>query len=517
MAEIKKASIKKNYLLSMLYEVVALVVPILIMPYISRVLGAEEIGKYTFTYSIMYYFTLLGSLGFNKYARREIANHRDDPVAQKKIFWEIVLTKFITCSVAIIIYTIVVFTFFDGTDYFPLFLIELGFLIGNIFEILFIFQGNERFTSIVIKNIAAKVLMLASVFIFVRSKDDIAIYTVLQSTMYAVGNLLLWIDVPKFIWDRKNKIENFSIKRHFIPALKLLIPAAAYAIYTMIDKTFMGVLITETITTTETQIVDGVEQTVEVTTLVADVENGVYDQTEKVVKMLVVVLTTMAEVATTRVSYYKSKNDTEQINKLMNKSLDFVFLLSLPMIAGILCIATDFCPVYFGTGQGFEKAANLMMLMSPLILFIGVSCVFGMQYLVAIGKDNKYIIGVCVGAITNVIINLILIPKLYSYGAVIGTVVAEFIIAVVMFLFVRKDFKWKRVVFSFLKYFLFSAIMFVCVFPMRFIDIKPIYRLIIQVLTGFAVYGVLLLVSKDQYVFGIFRKIFKRKPKIAQD
>ena len=84
-------SVTRNYIYNLIYQILILILPLISTPYISRVLGAENIGIYSYTISIITYFILFGSLGITLYAQREIAYVQDDKEKRSKIFWEITI------------------------------------------------------------------------------------------------------------------------------------------------------------------------------------------------------------------------------------------------------------------------------------------------------------------------------------------------------------------------------------------------------------------------------------------
>lgn len=85
----RMTSIKKNFLYNAFYQVLTLILPLITTPYISRVMGAEKIGVYSYAYSIASYFGLFILLGLNNYGNRTIASVCDDKKKLSKTFWSI--------------------------------------------------------------------------------------------------------------------------------------------------------------------------------------------------------------------------------------------------------------------------------------------------------------------------------------------------------------------------------------------------------------------------------------------
>ena len=99
-----KKSIAKNYAYNLIYQVLTLILPLITTPYTSRVLGAEGIGIYGYTHSIVTYFILFGSLGIAMYGQREIAFNQDNKEKKTNIFFSIVILRCITMSISMIIF-----------------------------------------------------------------------------------------------------------------------------------------------------------------------------------------------------------------------------------------------------------------------------------------------------------------------------------------------------------------------------------------------------------------------------
>ena len=202
-------------------------------------------------------------------------------------------------------------------------------------------------------------------------------------------------------------------------------------------------------------------------------EVGFYDQSQKIIKMLLTVITPLGTVMLPRIANNFANGKKKKIAKYMKKSFNMVFFLSFPMIFGVIAVSAIFVPKFFG--EGYEKVAVLMNTISPIILFIGLSNVIGTQYLLPTKRQKEYTISVACGAITNFIINISLIWKYGAIGASIGTVIAEFTVTAVQMYFIRKDFKIWKIIKSSRNYLLASIIMFfVCFVNKRFIRMAHI-------------------------------------------
>ena len=479
-----KKSITKNYLYNLAYQLLVIIIPIITTPYISRRLGAENIGIYSFTLSIVTYFITFGSLGVALYGQREIAYLQDDVKKRSNTFGEIIIFRICTLTISMIVfYFIFVLKTNQYSIYYKVLLIEM---IANMMDISWFFRGLEEFKKTVARNFIIKIITAVSLFVFVKTKNDLMAYFLIYVLSDIFGNFSLWLYLPKYI--EKVNLKNINILKHLKPTIVLFIPQIAIQVYTLLDKTMIGVIIQN------------------------KSEVGYYEQSQKIIKILMTVITSLGTVMMPRIANTFAKGDKEKVLNYMKKSFSLVFLLAFPIIFGIISIANNFVPVFFG--DGYDKVVILMQVISPIILLIGLSNVTGTQYLLPIKRQKEYTISVVCGAIINFIINSILISKLGALGASIGTVVAEFTVTAVQMTFVRKDFNLIEILGLSKNYCIASIIMFISCYLLNFIKMSNTINILLKVIVGGAVYILCLLVLKDKFLLELINKVlnkFRRK------
>lgn len=472
----KKKSVTKNYIYNLIYQILVIILPLVTAPYISRVLGAENIGIYSYTLSISAYFIMFGSLGIALYGQREIAYNQKNRKKKSIIFWEIVLLRIITMSISI---TIFYFTFACGKQYQMYYKILMLEIIGNCVDISWFFQGLEEFKKTVGRNMLVKLISIVCIFTFVKAPDDLPIYFEIYVLSILIGNISLWLYLSRYL--KKIKIKELHIFRHLKPTISLFIPQIAIQVYTLLDRTMVGAIVSN------------------------KSEVGYYDQGQKIIKMLLTIVTSLGTVMLPRIASTFAKGDKEKITSYMEKSFNMVFLIAFPMIFGVIAVSKAFVPVFFG--QGYEKVTILMSIISPILLLIGLSNVTGTQYLLPTKKQKEFTISVVFGAIVNFILNICLIWDFGAIGASIGTVVAELAVTVVQIYFVRKDFNLKKVFKLAKNYFISSIIMcIICLTIGRFIK-NDLLSTILQIIFGGLTYIICLLVIRDTFVFDIIDKV----------
>lgn len=465
----KDKNVKKNYLYNLIYQLLVMFIPLLTTPYLSRVLGSENIGIYSYTLSITTYFILFGSLGVSMYGQREIAYNQDNKYKVSKIFKEIFFLRLITLLFSIIIFYVVFCLNGEYKIYYFIFLFEI---IATIFDISWFFQGIEEFKKTVIRNILVKLISLFCIFTFVKTNMDLDKYILIYVLSILFGNLSLWIYVPKYIV--KVRFKDLNIFKHFRPTIAIFIPQIAIQIYTVLDKTMLGTIIID------------------------KSEVGYYEQAQKIIKLLMAIATSLGTVMMPRIANTFAKGDFKKLKEYMNNSFCFIALLTYPLMFGIISISYKFVPLFFG--EGFDKVAPLICIISPIIVFIGLSNVTGTQYLLPTNQHKKFTLSVVCGALINFFLNLILIKKFNSIGASLATVIAEFFVVVIQFYLIRNEIKIINIIKLSYKYFISSIIMFiVSVLVGNYIN-NYLLSIIIQVICSGIIYFIALIILKDKYL-----------------
>ncbi|MCI8362664.1 MAG: flippase [Clostridia bacterium] len=471
-----KKSITKNYIYNLIYQILIIILPLITTPYISRVLGAENIGIYSYTISIVTYFILFGSLGIAMYGQREIAYLQDNKQKYSKTFWEILILRFITMFISMAIFYLIFTRNGEYSVYYKILLLEM---IANCLDISWLFQGLEEFKKVVIRNIIIKIISIVLIFIFIKNSNDLIIYFIIYVLSTLFGNITLWTYLHKFL--AKIEFKELNIIKHLKPTISLFIPQIAVQIYTVLDKVMIGAIITD------------------------KSEVGYYEQSQKVIKMLLTVVTSLGTVMVPRMANTFINGDTRKIQEYMKRAFNFVFFIAFPMVFGIIAVSNNFVPLFFG--QGYEKVSILMCVISPIVLAIGLSNVIGTQYLLPTKRQKEYTISVIVGAIVNFGINIVLIKRCGALGASVGTVIAEISVTILQFVFVKKDFKLLEILKLSIKYIIASLIMFaICIIIENFIK-NNLYCIIAQVIVGIGTYGIMLLLQKDEFTYLLLNKI----------
>lgn len=477
-------SITKNYIYNLIYQILLIIISIITTPYVSRVLGADGVGKFSFSNSIASYFVIFASLGFGYYAQREIAKYQDNKKKQSEIFWEIITVRSVSVLTALIVYFTVIVLGVFKEEYTLLMIILSINILAVAFDISFLFAGNEDFSKTVFTNTLVRILNVIAIFVFVKDRNDLWKYVLITVLTVLTANASLSVYAKNFLC--KIEIKSLRPIRHIKPAVILFLPTIAVSVYAYLDKTMIGVITG------------------------SDFENGFYEQAEKIVKMVMTVVTSLGTVMIPRNANAFERKDMEAIRRNIYRSVRFVLLLGIPMMIGLIAVSDNMVPWFLG--DGYYKSANIMKILSVLVLAIGLNNVFGLQYLIPAGEDKKFTLSVTCGAVTNFLLNLVLIRLFKSYGAAIATIVAEIAVAVIMFCFIRKNISLREILKSSIKYLISGIIMFVPCFMLGRILEPSIINTFIIVFTGVVVYLICLILLKDGFFFEIANRLTSRLP-----
>ena len=475
-----KKSVKKNYIYNMLYQLLQILLPIITTPYLARKLGAGGNGIYGYTISVVTYFLLFGSLGIGLYGQREIAYHQKDKEKRSAVFFELILLKFIPMLIAASVFFIVFCIKGDYVLYYRILLIEI---LANVLDISWFYQGMEEFKKITIRNFIVRIVGLICIFTFIKGPDDISKYIFIHVLCTLLGSVILWLDLRKNV----TKPEKLNVFRHLPMVLALFIPQIAMQIYTVLDKTMIGAILHDM------------------------KEVGYYEQSQKIIKILLTVITAVGTVMLPRLASCFAENNMEQIKRYMYKTFNFVFALVFPMMFGIIAIANNFAPLFFGTG--YDKVPLIMQILSVIVLFISISNIIGIQFLLSTKRQREFTTSVVVGAIVNFVFNLIFIHYYKSVGAAIATVIAELSVTAVQLYFIRKDFDIIKIIKLSRNYIFASILMFGICYVIDMLVTSRSICLLLQVCGGALSYLIILILLKDKFLFETYNDVVKPRLK----
>ena len=343
-------SVKINYILSTLYELLCIITPFITAPYLARVLGAEQIGVNSLVTSHQAYFLLLATLGTSAYGSREIARNRDNEYERSKVFWEIEILSILTSCISITGWILFVLL---STQYKIYYIILTLGILNRLFEINWLYSGLEQFKYTITRNAIVKIIGIILIFLFVKTKEDLYLFILINTTCTFLGSLSMWIPLKKFII--KIPLKELKIFRHLKETLIFFIPTIATSIYTILDKTLIGAITHE------------------------ESQNGYYEQANKIITIIrTITFGSLNTVMGSRISYLYTKKKIDEIKDKISKSIDFVMLIGIGCCFGIIGVANHFVPFFYG--PGYDEVIPLLYILSPIVLIISISNCLGSLY-----------------------------------------------------------------------------------------------------------------------------------------
>lgn len=472
----KKASIKKNYIYNTLYQVLALITPLITAPYTSRIFGADGVGIQSYTNSIVSYFTLFAALGVESYGQREIAMHRDNQEESSRIFWEIVLLTMTTTGICLIGWLLLILTSDNYTAYYA---VLTTTIVAVPFDISWFFGGYEQFKYIVLRNTFFRLGGMAMLFLVVRDRSDLLLYMALLAATGFLGNLSMWTYLPKFLV--KVRLKDLRVRRHFKETLVYFIPTIATSVYTVLDKTMIGALTG------------------------SEAENGYYEQATKIINIAKSMIFSLNTVMSARMSYLFAQKQVDEIKEKLNKSFGFLMMFGIPMMLGIIGVSENFVPWFFG--DGYDKTVILLRILSPLIVIISISNCLGAQYLTPSGRRAQSTKGILTGALVNFICNFLLIPRTGALGAAAASVLAEGVISIIYVHMSRGYASWGMIWRNMWKRLMAGGVMLAAVWFIGRGYRGVMWVTVAQAAVGASIYFLILLLAKDALAYEILGEV----------
>lgn len=472
----QNVSVTKNYLYNSVHQIILIIIPLLTMPYIARVLGASGVGLAVFTTSIVQYFVFLGTFGNSLYGNRTIAYIKDDVDERSKVFWEIFYLKFITIIVSTIIFLTVITISNSGCKF--LYYIQSLNLLAAIVDISWFFAGMEDFKKIALRGIFVRIICLALIFIFVKNSDDVWLYILIIAISSILGNLSIWFCLPGKI--KFKMINPKNMTKHIKPSLILFIPQIAIYLYTLLDKTLIGILAN-------------------------DAQVGYYNMASRIITMSMSIIGATGVVLMPKMANNFAKGDIESIKAYTIKSFKFVSFLAFPLAFGIFAVSDQFVPWFFGSD--FHETSTLLKMLSPVVIAMAWGNITGNQLLIPMKLEKKYTISVIIGGILSCVLNYLLIPEFLAFGACISLLVAEFSVTASQMLFLRNILETKELFNELWKYLAASLSMSFIIYVIGIYLNSNWYTTLIQVFGGIFVYLFIVKLMKCSTFNLIFDKI----------
>ena len=427
---------------------------------------------------------MFAQLGIPTYGIRACAKVRDDRNELSKVAQELLLINIIMSIISYVVLFVLLFSV-------PKFRCEKELYVVLSFSIIltaigmeWLYKALEQYTYITVRSVIFKFIALIGMFFLIHKQTDYIVYGGITIFAASASNILNLINAHKYIYLKP--IGNYNFRRHLKPVLVFFAMSCATVIYTNLDTVMLGFMATDT-------------------------DVGYYNAAVKIKGILVSIVTSLGTVLLPRVSYYIQRGEVKEFRRITRKALNFVLLMAMPLLIYFIYFAKE--GIIFLSGNDYVGSIVPMQVIMPTLLLIGITNILGIQILVPTGREKIVLYSEIVGAIVDIIINALLIPAYASTGAAIGTLIAEFAVFVVQYRALKNE------VYDAFKQIHFIKIMIALVLGslaslwLKGLDWGNFVTLVISAILFFGVYGVTLLIFKEEMILEILEMVKLRRKK----
>lgn len=479
----------KNFLYNVGYQVLIIIVPLILAPYISRVVGPDGVGTYSYTYSVVTLFGLFANLGMAKYGNREISKCGNDREKRTEVFSELISVK-ISCSVIVLALYLCFVQIYGGTHTAALF-IQVFNLLSFMADISWFFWGMQEFR---ITTAICGFFNIASIFFiftFVRTQADVGVYIFILAFRAFLIQTGSWMFLRRYV-DLK-PVWRGVFRKHLKSLVLLFLPVFAKYLYSMMDRIMLG-------------------------NMVGITEVGYYENVQSITLTAVTVLTAAGDVVMPRMTVFYEQKEIKKAEDLLRGVFHLVSFLAVGMMFGFIAVADNFVPWFYG--DKFSTCILLLQMIAPAVLFAGYSDLIRNVFLLPRYMDSEYVIALLAGAAVNFAVNFALIPRFGSAGAIVGTVCAELLVMTVQIWFIRRELKLPYFMKRALIYCLLGSLILIPAPLTGLLGLSPAANLALDICSGGAVYaaGVAVYICfAEREVFDTFRGLLPRKADRRRD
>lgn len=474
----QKKSLKKNFVMNTILTMSSFIFPLITFPYVSRILLPAGTGKVSFATSLISYFLMFAQLGIPTYGIRVCAQVRDDREELTRTVHELLFINVVMCVISYVTLALALISVSRLHEERTLYIIVSLTIILNAIGVEWLYKALEQYTYITVRSIIFKFVALIAMFLLIHKQEDYVIYGGITILASSVSNIFNFINVHKYI-DLK-PVGNYNIRRHLKPVAVFFAMSCATTIYTHLDTVMLGFMAT-------------------------DEDVGYYNAAVRIKSILVSIVTSLGTVLLPRASYNIEHGLLDEFWRISRKAINFVFLVASPMMLYFIFFAKE--GIYFLSGTAYTGSIVPMQLIMPTLLLIGLTNILGIQILIPLGKEKIVLYSEIAGAVVDIIINAILIPKYTSAGAAVGTLVAEFVVLIVQYVALKNDIANIFKSIHYVRLFLALGLATAASLWVKTLGFGSFITLLISAILFFGIYGFLLLLTKEELVVEVFNQV----------
>lgn len=463
-------SVKLNFILNAIRIFLGAFFILITTPYVTRVLGAENLGKVDYVTSFIQYFILFTALGVPNYGIREIARTRENEIERTKVVLELGIILVVTTIFGYIILFFLLNKILNFKEIKTLILIMSIWIFFNNIGFEWFYQGIENQIYITVRFIVIRLVVIVLMFLFIKTSNDYYIYGVIIVLMNSGSNILNLINIRKYLSFKDIKLKDLNIFRHLKPILIIFAASLSISVYLQLDVVMLG--------------------------NINDKVVAYYTVPNKLIRLVMILITALGTVLVPRISNCIKNKDVENYKKYINLSLKYILMIAIPSLVGIFLLADNI--IYIMAGEKFLQSILTMRILVFILFIVGLAYFLGFQILYPHGLEKYYTYSVTIAAIINFIFNYIMIPKYYQNGAAIGTIIAELTGVIMMLYFTRnylKDIEFYSL--KNLKYFVSAGIMGIVILVIKNLNLDNLLTMLIAISLGSIIYFLILFLLKE--------------------
>lgn len=480
--ETRKKSLSVNAFLNGFRSVLNLLFPLITFPYVSRILSVSGMGIYNFSTTYVNYFVLIAGLGIYTYAVREGAKYRDNRLIFSKFASQIFTINVISTIVAYVLLFLSLMIFKNLSNYISCIIIFSLQLIFSAIGTEWVYTIYEEYSYITIRNIAFKILSIILLFILVKKPEDYLWYATITVFANVGSNVLNFIHAKSFCSIKLVKRTHWH--KHLKPILIIFASSIAVTIYVSADTTLLGLL-------------------------KDDSAVGIYSVSVKIYQMAQGLLSSLLMVTIPRLAMLLGKKRMTEYHDVLSKVIGALGLLVFPTSVGLIMLSKE--AVLIIAGERYLDSVNSLRIITWAIIFSIFSWIFSDCVLIPAKRENMVLRNTIITAVVNVLLNLLLIPYMSYDGTSLSTVVAEFMV-MVMNGWSSKDiicntiFSKKNIISITTSILGCIGIVITCL-VVKVLITSLIVRTLISIIGSIIIYGVILVLLKNQICLSYLNKI----------
>ncbi len=482
-------SVKKNFFYNFSLNIFNIAFPLVTSPYVSRILGANNLGKYSFAISLSNWFLIFAAFGIPTYGIREIAKVKNNKEKLNKTFSELFILNFITTLISLIAYLFFIFIYSKTNCESNLFLVVGILVLLNVFSLDWFYIGMEEYGYIALRSLMVKLIALVCIFMFIKRREDYLVYALISVFALGFANILNFVHSRKFV---RLDFKKLDLNIHKRKLAIFFVSSVIISMYTLFDQIFLGMLSTNK-------------------------SVAFYSRARQIYSIGLCVTLSISNVLLPKLIYL-FENDFENYKVILKKSINYIYIFSVPIVFGMMILSKDI--MYFFGGKEFEKAYLALVIVSLLVFIVSLSTWQFNQLFLPFGLEKFALKAQLLIAIISFSLNIILIPKYGYIGASISIIIAECSGTLYGVFYSKAKIKEVEVIYmtKSLRQYIFSSICMTCIlYVVKLLNLGYMSNILICTVLGSTIYFAILYIVKDEIVMELFNFFIIKVKKIAKE